>query len=69
MTFQKIEWYQEGQRNTRIYIEQQKQRLKRMQDKIDFDEERYAFTEKQIKEAIKQGKDKFDDLKFMKEKK
>jgi hypothetical protein len=60
-----IAWHQEGQRNARIYLEQIEKRLIEEQERLKYDKERWAFKELQIQEAIKQGKETFNDERFL----
>lgn len=65
MTFETIEWHQAGQRNVKLSLDRRKIRLKEEMEKLKKDEEAYNFKEMQICEALRQGKEKFDDEKFL----
>ena len=65
MTHQTIKWHQNCQVNVKHYIDKRRLEFQELKDKLKSDEEKYDFKETQICEAIRKGKEMFDDEKFM----
>jgi hypothetical protein len=65
MTFQTIKWHQTCLRNFKQHIDMQLSNIIKLQEKLIKDEEQYNFKEMQISEALRQGKEKFDNEKFL----
>ncbi len=62
---QTIEWYRDGQKNHQRYIDEMKLKRSQLTEEIKQSEKGFNFKEKQILEAIKQGKDRFDSERFL----
>ncbi len=65
MASQTISWYQECQRNFKRSIDEKILKKLQLTEEIRQDEKRFSFKERQINEAIKQGKEKFDEERFL----
>lgn len=63
-----IEWYENGLKNRKIHLENEKKRLEEMKASILRQEEDIAFLTLQIETAKAKGKDSFDDERFLKKK-
>lgn len=65
MTSQTIGWYQRCQVNIKNSIDRMRRDLSVLQEDIKRAKIRYDFRDKQICEAVKQGKERFDDERFL----
>ena len=68
MSSNTIKWYQDCQKNFKNSIDRKRIELESLKKELESDEKRYTFTEFQICEALRQGKDKFDNGRFCKQK-
>jgi len=66
MVYQTIKWHEKGQENTRIYLDNEKKDIDRLVAILTEQTTNFYFKELQIAEAKRQGKESFDDEKFMK---
>jgi hypothetical protein len=64
-----IEWHQEGLKNMKVYLDNKKQELDRVQNRLKQEisdlEKDIAFREYQINTAIQMNKDGFDADRFL----
>ena len=60
-----IEWHRECLKNSLASAQRKKEVIDRMTDELSIDNARNRFLQYQIDEAIRLGKDGFDDEKFM----
>ncbi len=56
-----ISWYEDGQKNRGLYLQQQKERIKQLQENLKDSQEKYNKTERQIQKAKKLGLTEFDE--------
>lgn len=66
MTARTIAWHQQGRVNQLEHLKKRRELAERELRDIQFQEKRVAFLGFQIKEALKQKKEKFDEQLFMK---
>lgn len=64
-----IEWHEQCCNNFRTNLENEKTRLRRMQESVDITQERFNKYVLQISTAKKEGRDGFDSEQFMKRRK
>ena len=60
-----IEWHKQALENTYNYLEKRKAELERLRADVELSEQRAMFYHVQVHEAEKQGKDGFDDERFI----